>query len=105
EQIREQIEVMDGVGVRHADVRSRALESGEPAGGKTQTAQAARHHRGPNRRGHGMEPEDMSDLERLSGLARDHGELTAVGDRHREWLLDETRAAGAEASLGYRQKA
>jgi len=35
EQIREQIEVMDGIGVRHADVHPRALESGKPASGKT----------------------------------------------------------------------
>ena len=45
EQIREEVEVVDGVGLGHADVRARPLEAGEAAGGVADARRCARRQR------------------------------------------------------------
>src|SRR5207245_11728067 len=79
EQVREQIEVMDGVSMRHTNVGAWALESGEPAGGEPSTTQAASHERSPDGRGDRMETKDVSDLEHPPSCLRHRGQSATVG--------------------------
>ena len=101
QQIREQVEVVDRVGVGDADVGAGALEAGEAAGGVTHGADPATGQRCPQCSGHRVEAEDVADLHDSGGRAGGRGHRPAVGGGDGQRLLDEAVAAGGQTCLGH----
>ena len=66
EEVGEEVEVMDRVGLCHPNIDARPLETGESTGGVADPADASRPESRAQRGRHRMEAEDVSDLERAS---------------------------------------
>jgi hypothetical protein len=103
QQVGEEIEIVDRVGLGHACVGARPLEPREAAGAVTDAADGPGGQPLAQHRGHRMEAEDVPNLQDPTRLRDDRGEPPALGERPRQRLLDEAVPAGAEALAGHRQ--
>ena len=97
EQVREQIEVVDAVRLGHSHVGSRALEARESPGAVAHGADGSAPDPLTHELCHGMEAEDVADLQDALGRADDVGERAPLRHRQGQRLLHEAVLAGAQA--------
>src|ERR1700730_576860 len=89
EQVRERIEVVDAVRLGHSHVGSRALEAREAPRAVAHGADGAAPDPLAHELRHGMEAEDVADLEDAPGRADDVGERASLRHRQGQRLLHE----------------
>ena len=103
EQMGEEVEVMDGVGLRDADIRARPLEAGEAPGRVAHRPDGAAGKLRLEDGGDRVEAEDVPHLEDAPRGAHDPRQLPPVGEGEGERLLDKTVPPGLEAGPGQRE--
>ena len=98
--MREEVEIVDGVGVRDAHVHAGPLEAGEAAGQVTDRPDPTDGQGFAEDGGNGMEAENVADLQHATARDGQRGQAAPVGGRHRQGLLHETVATSVETGLG-----
>src|SRR6266550_261650 len=97
EEMCEEVEVVDRVRLRYTDVDPRPFKPGESPGGVADPADASGPEGLAQRRRHGMEAKNVTDLHEAPGGARRCFERASLLNRSGERLLDDAGEPGRQA--------
>ena len=97
EEMREEVEVVDRIRLRHADVDPRPFEPGESPSGVADPADASGPQRLAQGGRHGMEAKNVTDLHEATGGARRCFQRASLLNRSGERLLDEAGESRSQA--------